>query len=145
MRPQGAAPLILVVDDDPLVRCWVCTVLEEEGYCVAEAGDGNEALAIIRRDGPVAVVLDVYMPGKEGLETILELRKERYPIKVLATSGGPIDGYDVLKVAKLFGAADVLAKPYSAVTLVERVAQLLNEREAATPEPAGATTSGAPV
>ena len=145
MRPQGAAPLILVVDDDPLVRRWVCTVLEEEGYRVTEAGDGDQALTIIRRDGPVAAVLDVFLSGKEGLETILELRKERHPVKVLAMSGGPISGYDVLKVAKMFGADEALAKPCSAEMLLERVARLLNEPDAVTPESAGATTSGAPV
>jgi DNA-binding response OmpR family regulator len=129
MNPMEPRPLILVVDDEPAVRQWVCAILEKEGYHVAEAADGDQALAIVRRDNPAVMVLDVFLQGKEGLETILELRKEHHPIRILATSGGPILGYDVLTVARFFGAHAVLAKPYPAEVLLNRIAQVLNQAE----------------
>ena len=143
MSPMEPRPLILVVDDEPLIRQWVCAVLEDEGFRVAVAADGDQALAIVRQEAPALMVLDVFLPGKEGLETILELRKEHHPIKVLATSGGPIHGYDVLKVARLFGAHAVLAKPYSAEVLLDQIAQVLNQSEPALCRPAGVASDGA--
>lgn len=130
-------PLILVVDDEPMVREWVCAVLEEEGYRVAVAADGDQALVIIRQEAPVLMVLDMFMSGKEGLETIIELRKEHHSIKILATSGGPIHGFDVLKIARLFGAHAVFAKPFSAEVLLDGIAQVLNQSEPLSVRPEG--------
>lgn len=130
-------PLILVVDDEPMVREWVCAVLEEEGYRVAVAADGDQALVIIRQEAPVLMVLDMFMSGKEGLETIIELRKEHHSIKILATSGGPIHGFDVLKIARLFGAHAVFAKPFSAEVLLDEIAQALNQSEPLSVRPEG--------
>ncbi|MEY4526691.1 MAG: hypothetical protein RL768_410 [Nitrospirota bacterium] len=130
-------PLILVVDDEPMVREWVCAVLEEEGYRVAVAADGDQALVIIRQEAPVLMVLDMFMSGKEGLETIIELRKEHHSIKILATSGGPIHGFDVLKIARLFGAHAVFAKPFSAEVLLDEIAQVLNQSEPLSVRPEG--------
>jgi CheY-like chemotaxis protein len=130
-------PLILVVDDEPMVREWVCAVLEEEGYRVAVAADGDQALVIIRQEAPVLMVLDMFMSGKEGLETIIELRKEHHSIKILATSGGPIHGFDVLKIARLFGAHAVFAKPFSAEVLLDEIAKVLNQSDPASVRPEG--------
>ena len=130
-------PLILVVDDEPMVREWACAVLEEEGYRVAVAADGDQALVIIRQEAPVLMVLDMFMSGKEGLETIIELRKEHHSIKILATSGGPIHGFDVLKIARLFGAHAVFAKPFSAEVLLDEIAQVLNQSEPLSVRPEG--------
>lgn len=130
-------PLILVVDDEPMVREWVCAVLEEEGYRVAVAADGDQALVIIRQEAPVLMVLDMFMSGKEGLETIIELRKEHHSIKILATSGGPIHGFDALKIARLFGAHAVFAKPFSAEVLLDGIAQVLNQSEPLSVRPEG--------
>jgi DNA-binding response OmpR family regulator len=125
MSATGEAPLILVVDDDDLVRAWIVKVLREGGYRVAEAEDGKQGLAIARRQAPAVVVLDMFMMGKEGLETILDLRKECLATRVLAISGGPSCGYDVLKVATLLGAGAALAKPFSEQMLLERVRELV--------------------
>jgi DNA-binding response OmpR family regulator len=120
-----------------MVREWVCAVLEEEGYRVAVAADGDQALVIIRQEAPVLMVLDMFMSGKEGLETIIELRKEHHSIKILATSGGPIHGFDVLKIARLFGAHAVFAKPFSAEVLLDEIAQVLNQSEPLSVRPEG--------
>lgn len=124
MSATGEAPLILVVDDDDLVREWIGEVLRGAGYRVAEAEDGVQGLAIAQEQSPALMVLDMFMNGKEGLETILELRKAGGVTTVLAISGGPIVGYDALRAATAFGAKAVLAKPFSAETLLEQVREL---------------------
>lgn len=124
MSATGEAPLVLVVDDDDLVREWIGEVLRGEGYRVAEAEDGTRGLAIAQERSPALMVLDMFMKGKEGLETILELRKSRCAIRVLAISGGPIPGYDALNAATVFGAEAALAKPFSAEKLLEQVREL---------------------
>jgi|CXWL01.1.fsa_nt_gi CheY-like chemotaxis protein len=136
MSTIGEAPLILVVDDDDLVREWIGEVLRDGGYRVAEAEDGAQGLAIVRRQAPAVMVLDIFMKGKEGLETILELRKERCATRVLAMSGGPVRGYDVLQAAKVFGAEAALAKPFSAQMLLDRVRELAHGSTATRPDAA---------
>lgn len=125
MQRMEGLPLILVVDDDEQVREWLRIVLEEEGYRVAEAGDGNQAFKTIDREVPDLVVLDMLLPDKDGLETILQLRSERESVKILAISGQPIDAYDVFKVATTFGAHAALGKPFRAETLLEQVGSLV--------------------
>lgn len=118
-------PLVLVVDDDEQVRTWIRTVLEHEGYRVTEAEDGHQAVKVIQCEGPQLVILDMFLPGKDGLETILQLRKEQASVKLLAISGQPISAYDVFTVATAFGADETLGKPFSAEELVQRVKDLL--------------------
>lgn len=125
MQHAELSPLILVVDDDEQVREWLRIVLEEEGYRVIEAGDGNQAFKTMEQAVPDLVVLDMFLPDKDGLETILQLRNERASVKVLAVSGQPIDAYDVFKVATTFGAHAALAKPFRAEALIERVRSLV--------------------
>lgn len=118
-------PLILVVDDDDQVRKWTLTFLEVEGYEVLEAKDGNEALALSTLHHPDLVVIDVYMPGKEGLETIQLMRKQHLTVKIIAISGHFYEGYDVGTIAKAFGANAILPKPFSAKELLNQVETLL--------------------
>ncbi len=117
---------VLVVDDDRQLRTWLRTLLEAKGHRVLEAGEGNEGLARYDFHQPDLVVLDIYLPGKEGLETILLLRKKNPGVKILAVSGNLIEGYDVCRSAKAFGARDTLAKPFSAEVFLERVGRLLS-------------------
>jgi len=116
---------VLIVDDDPQIRSWLRELLDAEGHQVIEAGDGNEALACFHRSHPDLVVLDIYMPNKDGLETILLLRKIDPDVKILALSGGVIKGYDVYKPAKAFGAQAALGKPFSAKEFLTHVDGLL--------------------
>ncbi len=67
---------ILVVDDDTLVRTSLSYALEDAGHQVVQAGDGDEGLAALRRESFDAVVLDILMPEREGIETIREIRKK---------------------------------------------------------------------
>jgi twitching motility two-component system response regulator PilH len=82
---------ILIVDDEPDVRVFLSTVLEDAGAEVLEATDGDEALAIMAREKPDIVTLDLSMPGKDGVETFGEMR--RHPdvkeIPVCIVTGHP--------------------------------------------------------
>jgi CheY-like chemotaxis protein len=119
-------PLILIADDNRQISGWLRAVLEAEGYRVSEAGDGREAMATIEREGPDLMILDMYLPVQDGLETILLLQQMQSPVKILAISGQPLPGYDILKIAKAFGAHGVLEKPFSQESLLQQILALLS-------------------
>ncbi|MET0771550.1 MAG: response regulator transcription factor [Candidatus Limnocylindrales bacterium] len=129
-------PPILVVDDDAKIRRLVRTYLERDGPRVVEAADGPTAVAALRRARPALVVLDLMLPGIDGLSIIRDLRAsgrpaaERPPILVLSARGLTSDRIEGLSV----GADDYLAKPFSPAELALRVRRLL--------ERAGASGSG---
>ncbi|MBI5317168.1 MAG: response regulator [Nitrospirae bacterium] len=116
---------ILVVEDDEQLRSWLRRLLEDNGYLVFEAGNGSNALACIDREKPDLIVLDIYLPDKDGLETLLQLHKGCQTVKVLAISGKFNAGYGTDALAMLFGAAKTLAKPFTAAVFLEHVEQLL--------------------
>lgn len=117
---------ILLVDDDPGVRASLADVLNERGYEVAEATDGNDGLRALGREAFDLVVLDILMPGREGIETIREIRKKWAALPVLAISGGSTYGWcDFLQMASDFGASDTMAKPFLDNEFADRVASLL--------------------
>src|SRR5579863_1701086 len=105
---------VLVVDDDATVRELVKALLSQNGYDVREAADGEAALGSLVRDPVEIVLIDILMPRKEGLETIIEL-KQRFPnLVVLAMSAsGTRKGHDFLSIAAKFGADGILQKPFS--------------------------------
>jgi len=114
---------ILVVDDDRAVREALERALGLEGFDVELAADGDEALAAVARREPDAVVLDVLMPGVDGLEVCRRLRKaqSRVPILMLTVRdelGDRIEGLDA-------GADDYLGKPFELEELLARVRALL--------------------
>lgn len=74
---EGARKKILVVDDEPDMRIFVKTVLETSGYRAVEAGDGDTALALARKNPPAAVILDIMMPRiEDGMAAYLALRSD---------------------------------------------------------------------
>lgn len=108
------APNILVVDDDLTVRELVKALLTQNGYDVHVAVDGEAALAALTERPADIVLLDILMPKKEGLETIIEL-KQRFPNLVVyaMSASGTRKGYDFLTIAKKFGADGILQKPFT--------------------------------
>jgi len=76
MESQAAGKHVLVVDDSPFVRKLVCLIVKELGYQVLEAADGVQALSILQFNLPDAIILDVAMPNKGGVETLKELRAD---------------------------------------------------------------------
>ena len=119
-------PTILVADDDDQIRVWVRRILESKGYQVEEASDGKEVLGYLKQAEPALVVLDLFMPNVDGLEVILYLRSCAKPVKILALSGNPINGYNTCRTAEVFGAHDTLVKPFDAETFMQHVEALLS-------------------
>jgi CheY-like chemotaxis protein len=78
---------ILVIDDDEDVRDVLQVLLESEGYAVSAAADGHEGLLLQRRSPAAVVVTDIFMPGKEGIETVVDLVQEFPQTKVIVVSG----------------------------------------------------------
>lgn len=117
---------ILVVDDEPQVRAMLGMFLRRNGFEVTEAEDGEQALRIAASSSIDLIVLDLIMPGKEGLETLMALRREEKSPKVIVVSGGAktVDT-DFLPVAKKLGADATLKKPFRNEDLLEAIQKLL--------------------
>jgi len=119
-------PRILLVDDDTLVRDSLAIALESAGHVVVTAANGDEGLQALVDQRFDAVILDMLMPEREGIETIREIRKTDKTLPVLAISGGDKTGWsDYLRMASALGATDTLAKPFTASELLRRVERLL--------------------
>ena len=118
--------LILLVDDDPLLRGVIRDILERAGHAVQEAGDGDMALAQYRASKPDLMLLDIIMPNKEGVETILELRKLDTTLPVIAMSSGGRFGTTLfLEFAECAGAQRTLTKPIRKEALLAAVCECL--------------------
>jgi CheY-like chemotaxis protein len=116
---------ILIIDDNDEVRRFLRAVLEQRGYTVIEAAQGNDALQQLHH-APVDLVLtDIYMPDCDGLEVIMKLRREFPAIKIVAISGGAGDR-NLLMAARQLGAKEVLAKPIDIDALLKSIASALN-------------------
>lgn len=117
---------ILVVDDEPQIRAMLGTLLLKHGYQVTEAEDGEAALQIARSTQIDLIILDLLMPGKEGLETLMAFRKEKAPPKIIAVSGGSRTiGTDFLPAAIKLGACRSFRKPFRCEELLEAIRELI--------------------
>jgi PAS domain S-box-containing protein len=121
----GAAgqPRLLVADDEPAVRRFLCRILRAAGYEVAEAADGKEALRMVSAGGFDAVITDLVMPEQEGIETIRILRQSYPDLKIVAISGA--FGGQFLKVVRRLGADAALPKPIEPKHLLDAVRSVL--------------------
>ena len=114
------------MDDNEGFRKPLCQTLERAGYEVLSAADGAAALRLFRQQPVDLVITDIIMPEKEGLETIMELRRIKPELKIIAISGGGrIGAEDYLPLAEHLGAARTLAKPFSSAEIIEAVSGLL--------------------
>ena len=128
---------VLVVDDEPMVAEVVGRYLRLEGYEVETADDGEKALHLAREWAPDLVVLDLMLPGIDGLEVCRTLRQEgKVPIVMLTARGEETDRIVGLEL----GADDYVVKPFSPRELVARIKAVLRRStaEAASPASAGA-------
>jgi DNA-binding response OmpR family regulator len=115
-------PLVLVVDDEPIVREVVCTYLQREGYRTLEAGDGSRARKLLEETNPALVVLDLMLPGTDGLELCRWIRgRSELPVIMLTARGEEADRIVGLEL----GADDYVTKPFSPRELVARVKTVL--------------------
>ncbi len=119
---------IIIIDDEELVRATFRDLLEGMGYAVTEAVDGVQGLKALEAHPAEMVITDLLMPNKEGIETILELRKKNPNVKIIAVSGGGSTGRsNFLDMAKELGADKVFAKPVDLYELADAVRTLIGD------------------
>jgi DNA-binding response OmpR family regulator len=117
---------ILVIDDDPAICLVMQHVLERHGFEVSTAFDGQSGVSRFAELNPDLVIVDILMPGKEGMATILEMREAQPEARILAmTGGGTFAAGEVLRIAELIGADNSLKKPFNPAELVATVERCL--------------------
>jgi DNA-binding response OmpR family regulator len=122
LRHTPGVSTVLVVDDEPIVRDVVVRYLARDGHETLEAGDGEEARRLLERDAASLVILDVMLPGLDGLELCRWIRaRSDLPIVMLTARGEEADRIVGLEL----GADDYLTKPFSPRELAVRVRNLL--------------------
>lgn len=118
---------ILVIEDEDMVRDTVRDVLTRAGYEVSGAVNGEKGLDALNARPIDLVITDILMPEKEGIETIIEIRKTNSDIKILAISGGGrAQSLHPLEMAGRIGADMILAKPFEPEKLLSVVRDLLS-------------------
>ena len=127
-RVSSTGAQVLVIDDDPKVRVAIRRALEQEGFAVLEAADGEAGLQLYREHGAAVVILDIFMPKRDGLEFIREVRADGRKAKIIAISGGgQIRQMDMLKAAAAFGASRTFSKPVEMKELLSAIHELLED------------------
>ncbi len=117
---------VLVIDDDEGVRRLYRDILEEAGYQVTTAEDGDVGIRKYKKDTYDAVILDIIMPEKEGVETLRELMAFDENVRVIAISGGgKIYAATYLEMMRFFGARYILEKPVGKKKLLSVLAECL--------------------
>jgi len=114
----GRQKSVLVVDDDPAIRQFVTDALEESGYRVRAAADGDSALAAVENERPELILLDIRMPGIDGWDVLNQLRSAAGPHCPIVIMTGQYEGQDQ---ALGSGAQGYLAKPFELDDLLECV------------------------
>ncbi len=117
---------ILIIDDESQIRLMLRKLLEAEGYGVTVAPNGKEGIRLYNENPMDLIITDLIMPEKEGIETIMELKKKHPDIKIIAMSGGGknlSDGY--LLLAKKMGAMKTFEKPIRKKALLEAISNLI--------------------
>ncbi len=124
---------ILIVDDEPNVRLVFRTTLETAGYAVREAEDGQAALDELARSAADLVLLDLRMPGMDGMETLRNLRDAgvQVPVVIVTAHGNIPHAVEALKL----GAIDFLTKPLSPDSLRKTVVEVLHRHAEGKSEP----------
>jgi DNA-binding response OmpR family regulator len=121
---------ILIIDDDINLCLILHEVLRDEGYEVSVAADGAKGIKLQRTQPASLLITDIYMPNKEGIETIRDFREEFPSVPIIAMSGGGrLKTQGGLFTAKELGAAVILRKPFETSDLLRSVAAVLSGLE----------------
>lgn len=120
---------ILIIDDELSMRSLIRLILEQSGYEVADAQDGDEGIKLQKAQPADLIITDLLMPGKEGFETIIELKADFPDTKIIAISGGGqfIDKNNFLQIAHKLGADYTLSKPFEKQDLIKATEELLGK------------------
>ena len=117
---------ILIIDDNPEIVAILKETLEDAGYEVMVADNGRSGLALHRARRTDVVITDIFMPVQDGIETILELRRDDPDVKIIAISGGGVfANLTYLPAAKQLGAVHSISKPFDCEEVVSAVRTLL--------------------
>ncbi len=117
---------IIIIDDEPYILLMLKKMLERAGHEVDLASNGKQGMEIFEKENADLVITDIIMPDKEGLEIILEMKKQRPDLKIIAISGGGrISPESYLECATHFGASRVFQKPFKQKELVSAVNELI--------------------
>jgi len=124
--PGTTKPRVMLVEDDPGVSQSLSKTLLAAGYVVVPAANGAEAVRLWLEGRSDLVILDMFMPEKDGLETIVELQGLTPNVPIIAITGGGIHGrFDILKDAQRLGAVETFKKPFDTRELLAAVARIL--------------------
>jgi two-component system alkaline phosphatase synthesis response regulator PhoP len=133
---------VLVVEDDEDVRDLLVRTLEREGYAVSSAQSGEEALRIALKASPSLIILDVMLPGIDGIEVCRQLRADTktrgVPIVMLTAKSEDVD----IVLGLEMGADDYITKPFSTRVLISRLKAVLRRRASAEPDAAAVISVG---
>ena len=121
----GTVPSVLVVDDDRLLLKVLKECLSQAGYHVATAENGSDALRKYQQARADVVVLDVFMPEQDGIETIRSLKAIDPDVRAIMISGN-IQGSTYLRMARNFGAQETLSKPFTCEAMTTVVQRLMD-------------------
>ena len=122
--PAGEAPLVLIIDDDPMIVALLEGELEKEGFRVMAESDGVSGLQAVRRHRPAAVVLDIHLPRLDGWSALSEMKNDpatsHIPVLIISVEEARGRGFS-------FGACDFLVKPFDPERLVDVVKRNLRD------------------
>jgi len=114
---------VLIIDNDPLLCETLKFAAEGAGHTVKLAPNGREGIEIFETFAPDVVVTDILMPEKEGMETIVELRRLNPQVPIIAMSGAaPAGNISFLRIAQKLGANRTLSKPFAMTDFVATIA-----------------------
>jgi two-component system response regulator (stage 0 sporulation protein F) len=118
---------VLVVDDEAPIRALISKILVKDGHEVLEAENGQVACNLCSGANIDLIITDLVMPEKNGIEMIIEMKKNHPQLKVIAISGGVgFSGYfDLLSVARLLGAKHIIKKPFTVDDIRKAVNDML--------------------
>ena len=134
MPDNGSMSTVLVVDDEPVVRDVVVRYLEQAGYRTLQAADGDSARELLEQETPSLVVLDLMLPGTDGLSLCRWIRsRSALPVIMVTALGEEADRLAGLEL----GADDYLTKPFSPRELTARVTAVLRRARPAAAAPSG--------
>jgi DNA-binding response OmpR family regulator len=123
---QNAIERILIIDDDDQFRKMLCKMLELEGYTVIEAPDGEEGIKRQSEQPADLIIIDIMIPGKDGIDTMLDIKDAFTEVKFIIVTGEIGYGTEAkLDMAKIFGAR-ILKKPFERKEVIKVIEQLQN-------------------
>ena len=123
MQKETETPLILTVDDDAVVVNFIERLLRREGFRVIKASDGVDAVSQVRDNNPDLILLDINMPGPDGILTLERIREISKAPVIMLTG---LDNDKYLKASFDKGADDFINKPFRPADLITRINAILN-------------------